>query len=225
MGGYREWKTQWLKAYIATEPTEDWWYLPDGRTINVTTSVNPQGGVVHLFDDVSERVSLQSQVATLVKTQRETLDGLSEGVAVFGSDGRLKLSNPAFSRIWKLPQALLARAMHIDEVIKLCQPGGAESDAWSLVRNAIVGVADRREDYAARMARADGSVIDCALAPLPDGSSLLTFADVTDNVNVEKALTERNDALERPPSCAATSSSMFPMRCARRSPPSSASRR
>jgi len=39
-------------------------------------------------------------------------------------------------------------------------------------------------------------VLDCATAPLPDGATLLTFQDVTDTANVERALTERNDALQ-----------------------------
>lgn len=197
MGGYRDWKSNWLRAYMAVEPSEDWWYLPDGRTIHVTTNASPQGGVIHLFDDVSERVSLQSQLATLMRTQRETLDGLSEGVAVFGSDGRLKLSNRSFARLWRLSGAVLARAVHIDEIVRYCQPACQDPAPWDALRGAIVGVVDRREDQQARMARLDGSFIDCALAPLPDGSTLLTFADVTDNVNVEKALTERNVALEK----------------------------
>ena len=46
------------------------------------------------------------------------------------------------------------------------------------------------------MERRDGTVIDCAAAPLPDGATLLTFVDVTASVNVERALTERNEALE-----------------------------
>jgi signal transduction histidine kinase len=41
----------------------------------------------------------------------------------------------------------------------------------------------------------DGSVIDCAALPLPDGATLLTFIDTTASVNVERALTERNQAL------------------------------
>jgi signal transduction histidine kinase len=45
------------------------------------------------------------------------------------------------------------------------------------------------------MMRKDDHVIDCASAPLPDGSTLLTFTDVTAGVNVERALTERNKAL------------------------------
>jgi len=46
------------------------------------------------------------------------------------------------------------------------------------------------------MERRDGSVVDCATVPLPDGATLVTFQDVTDTVNVERALRERNEALE-----------------------------
>ena len=39
-------------------------------------------------------------------------------------------------------------------------------------------------------------VVDCTTVPLPDGATLVTFHDVTDSVNVERALRERNEALE-----------------------------
>ena len=42
-------------------------------------------------------MQLESQVNALTRVQSETLDTLKEGVAVFGSDGRLKLHNRAFS--------------------------------------------------------------------------------------------------------------------------------
>ena len=42
----------------------------------------------------------------------------SLGVAVFGMDGRLKLSNRAFGEIWRLAPALLEAHPHIDEVIR-----------------------------------------------------------------------------------------------------------
>ena len=42
--------------------------------------------------------------------QRETLENLNEGVAVFGSDGRLKLFNPVYARLWRnWTQACYAR--------------------------------------------------------------------------------------------------------------------
>jgi signal transduction histidine kinase len=47
-----------------------------------------------------------------------------------------------------------------------------------------------------RLERLDGNVVNCATIPLPDGATLVTFQDVTDTVNVERALRERNEALE-----------------------------
>jgi signal transduction histidine kinase len=47
------------------------------------------------------------------------------------------------------------------------------------------------------MERSNGSIVDCNLAPLPDGATLVTFIDVSASVNVERALKDRNDALEQ----------------------------
>src|SRR5262249_39330196 len=55
---------------------------------------------------------------------------------------------------------------------------------------------DNREPVVGRLERPDGNVVDCATMPLPDGATLVTFQDVTDTVNVERALRERNEALE-----------------------------
>ena len=47
-----------------------------------------------------------------------------------------------------------------------------------------------------RITRPDGKVLDFASAPLPDGNTLLTYVDVTDNFRMENALRERAEALE-----------------------------
>ena len=62
----------------------------------------PDGGVTYLYDDATERLALESRYNALIDVQRETLDSLKEGVAVFGTDGRLKLFNSAFAAIWRL---------------------------------------------------------------------------------------------------------------------------
>jgi signal transduction histidine kinase len=194
---YRGWKTNVLAAYRATGPQESWWHLPDGRTLRVVTSPNPQGGLTYLFDDVSERVHLEARYNGMLRVQGETLDTLTEGVAVFGTDGRVKLSNRAFGKIWKLAPDAIAAQPHIDEMIKLCAPLFADEAAWGDLRGAIAGLPEMRMGVTCRMERRDGSVFDCAAQPLPDGATLLTFIDMTAGVNVERALTEKNDALER----------------------------
>ncbi len=52
---FRLWKNQLHEAYRAVEPKEHMWHLPDGRTLRVVTTPNPEGGVTYLYDDVTER--------------------------------------------------------------------------------------------------------------------------------------------------------------------------
>jgi signal transduction histidine kinase len=194
---FKTWKTDILSGYRAVEPRETWWYLPDRRTLRVVMNPNPQGGVTYLFDDVSESIDLRSQYNALMRVQGETLDTLKEGVAVFGSDGRLKLSNPAFCEMWRLSPDFAKEQPHIDAMIERCQMLTQDESAWNDVRGAVVGVQDARTGLSCRMNRRDGLVLDCAAQPLPDGATLITFVDMTASVNVERALTEKNEALEK----------------------------
>ena len=88
---FRHWKSALHEAYRAIEAKEHMWHLPDGRTLRVVTTPNPEGGVTYLFDDVTERLDLERRFDALIRVQGETLDNLTEAVAVFGSDGRLRL--------------------------------------------------------------------------------------------------------------------------------------
>jgi signal transduction histidine kinase len=194
---FRSWKTDMLSGYRVVEARETWWHLPDRRTLRVVMNPNPKGGVTYLFDDVSERFHLESQVTALTRVQSETLDTLKEGVAVFGMDGRLKLANRAFMEMWHLPADLPAEQPHIDAIIKAARVLAPEDEPWVEIRGAVAGLPDMRMGLSCRIERRDSSALDCTAQPLPDGATLLTFIDVTAGVSIERALTERNEALER----------------------------
>jgi signal transduction histidine kinase len=191
---FRLWKQQLYEAYRAVEPQEHMWHLPDGRTLRVVTTPNPEGGVTYLYDDVTEGLDLGRRYEALIKVQSETLDHLAEAVAVFGSDGRVRLHNPAFQRMWKLNAETLDQHPHVEAVTAWCQALHDDGAVWRTLRAAVTGI-DEREPIAARIERRDGKVIDFATMPLPDGATLVSFQDVSDSVNVERALLERNEAL------------------------------
>ena len=192
---FRQWRNQLHEAYRALEPQQHAWHLPDGRTLRVITTPNPEGGITYLFDDMTERLDLERRYDSLIRVQGETLENLGEAVAVFSSDGRLRLHNPVFSEMWRTPPPLLADRPHIEKVIEACRPLHGDAGFWARLRSAVTGL-DRRDPIAGRLERNDGSVVDCSTVPLPDGATLVCFQDVTDTVNVERALRERNDALE-----------------------------
>ncbi len=192
---FRQWKAALHEAYRAAEAKEHLWHLPDGRTLRVVTTPNPQGGVTYLFDDVTERLELVRRYDALIRVQGETLDNLAEAVAVFGSDGRLRLHNPAFARMWRLAPEMLKDRPHIEAMIERCRPLYGEDALWQRLRATVTAI-ESRDGVTGRLERRDGSVVDLATVPLPDGATLVTFLDVTDTINVERALRERNEALE-----------------------------
>ncbi len=192
---YRDWKARILAGYKTGAEYEDWWHLLDGRTIHVVSAQRPDGGLTYLYDDATERFALESRYNALIDVQRETLDSLKEGVAVFATDGRLKLFNSAVLQIWRLPRSTLQEGPHIDKIIGLCSSLYDDMATWARISRAVTGISDRRQPVAGQMLRPDQSVIDFNVAPLPDGATLITFVDVTDSKRYEQTLIERNEAL------------------------------
>jgi signal transduction histidine kinase len=191
---FRQWKTQLHEAYRTSDAQAHVWHLPDGRTLRVAAMPHPDGGVTYLFHDVTERLDLERRFDSLIHVQGETLDNLAEALAVFGSDGRVRLFNPAFTRMWRIDQLDLHEHPHIEAVIGMCRPLHRDDATWQRLRTAVTAL-DRRDPVVLRIERNDGAVVDCSTVPLPDGGTLVVFQDVTDSVNVERALRERNDAL------------------------------
>jgi signal transduction histidine kinase len=195
VGNYRDWKAKLLAGYKTGTEYEDWWHLLDGRTIHVVSAQRPDGGLTYLYDDATERFALESRYNAMIDAQRETLDSLKEGVAVFATDGRLKIFNSAFAQIWRLSRTTLGEGPHIDEIIGACNALYDDLPTWARISRAVTGISDRRQQVAGQMTRPDQSVIDFAVSPLPDGATLITFVDVTDTKRYEQTLLERNDAL------------------------------
>lgn len=193
---FKSWRNELLSAYQTLDSREHWWHLPDGQTLRVLANPHPQGGITWIYENVTEQLALESRYNALSQVQGETLDHLAEGVAVFGSDGRLRLDNPAFARIWHLDPKFLATHPHIGEVERACRRLHDAPDAWKRFTTSVAGLDEGRSPTIGRMERSDGRVIDYATVPLPGGQTMVTFMDVSDTVQVERVLTERNDALE-----------------------------
>lgn len=192
---YRDWRARQLNAYTTLETRESWWHLPDGQSLHVICEQHPFGGVIYLYENVTEKIRLESQYNELIGVQRETLDNLHEGIALFGTDGRLRLYNPTFARLWSLATPFLDEHPHIDSVIRKSRPL-FDSPMWDDLKFALTSFDTNREAFKERIDRPDGMVLQASSVPLPDGNTLLTYTDVTDTTRIENALRERAEALE-----------------------------
>lgn len=106
---------------------------------------------------------------------RATLENIHQGVCVVDRDDRVMTWNRRFVALNGLPEGLLKADMPLSEIM-----------GSGLVRS---GRFERRQP--------DGTVLEVAADPMPDGGFVMTCTDVTERHRTAAALREANEGLER----------------------------
>ena len=196
---YKYWKNSELAYYTdwPDEVPDEIWSLRDGTTLRVARMRDPEGGVALLLSDITSTVTLQGQFNTLINVQTATLDKLSEGIAVFGPDGRLKLSNSAFGNLWQLSDEDLRDNPTFSSLIERCLPLYHDRVFWSELKARTTDPnPEVRLHVDGEIKRSDNKMLNWLSRPLPDGATLIAWDDVTSARQAEAALIERAEALE-----------------------------
>jgi signal transduction histidine kinase len=155
--------------------------------------------VLIIFDDITEKMKLEARYNTQINVQRATLNNLSEGVAVFGADGKLRLYNSAFQKMWRLDNAMVAASPHVERVISALNERVTEgSNALGSMQRRVTSMSpdDRTPIESVILSLSDGRTLAFGTEPLPDGATLVHFLDITDSREREKELKDRNALLE-----------------------------
>lgn len=194
---FRDYKKNWLDMFTSLmDEHQDMLYLPDGNAIRLMVVPHPMGGLMMTFEDVTSRLELESSYNTLIAVQRETLDNLNEGVAVFGSDARLRLYNPSYLKQWKLNPEDADKKPHVNELVEKKKPFFKGKGAkWDNIKARLIANVINRSDNRETITRADGTILECSAVALPDGGVMVTYRDVTDSAKVQQALEDKNQAL------------------------------
>ncbi|MEQ9490879.1 MAG: ATP-binding protein, partial [Alphaproteobacteria bacterium] len=194
---FRAWRDDFNRLFATLIGShEELLFLPDDTTVRMAVNTHPFGGLLMVFEDVTDRLTLERSYNTLTAVQQETLDNLYEGIAAFGADGRLKLINPTFRNQWGLPDGFGDDEPHAGLVLEAMRDRFAEEDRWDSVKAEWISRLAERDPRSGRLELSDGRILDYGLVPLPDGAILLNFRDVTDTLAVQRALQERTEALE-----------------------------
>ncbi|PZU57301.1 MAG: two-component sensor histidine kinase [Brevundimonas sp.] len=194
---YAGWKAHELDFYGASEAApDDSWSLPDGRTLRVVRQPHPLGGILLIFSDITDELQLRSRFNAQLQVQRATLDKLNDAVAVFGSDGRVRLHNEAFERFWNLSGDQIAAAGDFDALAELCKAALPDPALWLGLKARVADPdPESRIAISGEGRAADGRVAAWQTRPLPDGATLVAFSDVTARRELEQALVQREQAL------------------------------
>ncbi len=196
---FTKWRREELSYYQGEKVdfVEDLWTLPDGRILRVTRQRHPLGGVLLLFKDITDEVTLKSEFNRLINVQKATLDHLREAVVVFSADGRLRLNNDAFTELWELQRENLNDSPDFDAVVNQCARMFHDRNVWATIRSRVTNPSpDYRQPAQGVMRTSNDRTITWITQPLPNGATLVAFMDVTAARKVEQALKDKNEALQ-----------------------------
>lgn len=197
LNDYKAWRDRLLGLFENPDAVdyEESWDLTSGARIRVMARPHPHGALAFVFDDVTEQLKLENRYRHMDDLLRTALDRLDEGLAVFGANGLLQFVNSAFHEIWDTDPEGVSVGLHARELFDLCSRLTVETDVWERGTTFATGEVSR-EVWTARLTLGGGRVLRARFAPLPGGSTLAAFADVSDSERAALALVERNEALE-----------------------------
>jgi PAS domain-containing protein len=174
---WRQARRAWFTR--SAHPVEEDWTLPSGEIIRVRAEATSDGCLVLVFEDLTERVLLAGTRQSLLAVHQATLDHLTEGVAVFGPDGQIKLFNRRFAEIVLIEPAELAATPHADALMAHVARLLREPERARGLRDLIMSATGGRAGRSGRLSSVLGYVLDYRSVPLPDGNALFTLTDVT----------------------------------------------
>jgi signal transduction histidine kinase len=191
---YRQKLSNYFRDMV--EPYHTFLHTPDSRSINVVISPNHDGGLVFICEDITDKITIERNYNTLSAVQTETLNHLHDGIFVFGTNNRIKMINPSVKRIWG-PINSDCNDMHVRDFFTFFVdlfPTPDDCEEW-IAR--VINMCEREHDISGILNLTPGKSINYTYVPLPDGLNLIQFVDVTDRVNLERALIDKNEVLSQ----------------------------
>lgn len=174
----------------------DFWYLPDGRSLRAIVIPHALGGLLFSYEDMTDRLALERSYNTLTAVQKSTIDHLNEGITVFSEDGRLQVSNEQFAKIWNVSRDTLGSKSHLVNVIERIIVNIKAIKSNESFKDDFLSCINSRKTKNLSVKKKDDSVIDVLFVPLPDGATLVSYRDITDTIMVEQILVDKNKALQ-----------------------------
>ena len=193
-------RRHFLEVGGATTETTDV-RLEDGRWIRSSRSHTREGGFVGLYSDMSEARAQRDALASANANLDGAMANMSQGLVVFDAAGAVVLANPKVAGLLGVGEASLAPgATHADLVAEvLGRAGVAAADLDRHLRREARLLRTRRAMV--RTLEVGGRELSVTQAPMPDGGTIATLADVTEQRRVEGRMNflANHDALTQLP--------------------------
>ena len=172
--------------------------LADGRSIAVVRLPMPDGSLVSTHEDVTEREKLNARLASQNMHFDAALGNMLQGLAMYDANQRLIICNRRYLEMYRMSADIVKPGALLADIMKHSAELGNFSE-----EEARRGLAERSDPTQLRVRRTfkqhlrDGRAIDVVSQPMPDGGTIATCLDVTENERTAQQMRDYTFKLER----------------------------
>lgn len=170
--------------------------MDTGRVLDIYRATTVHDEVISVHVDVTDHVRAEQEIERQRQYMKVLLENVSDGINLLDRDGRFVLFNDRFPQLYGIDPAAVAWDIHFRD-FAACMADVAHLSPEE--REAEFAVRERfaRDPIAthARRRLGDGRTLDISKRNLPDGGSVMTIRDITEDLRREEDLLEaRNEA-------------------------------
>ncbi len=151
-------------------------YLPTGKILKRTMQPYPFGGVMAVFHDVTDRVSLEQSFNEQIAMGQSILEHANQGLLVFNASGRLKMFNSKYKEIWEESDLFLKQEPTIFDILDRQKKQITDQEqVWDEIKQKIQILLDKSDEEKIEITCQNGKNVVMSSSYLPDGGLLLSY--------------------------------------------------
>jgi signal transduction histidine kinase/PAS domain-containing protein len=163
------------------------------QLLEITETPYETNGVKGVFGfalNVTAEEDKETEIKRHAASQREVLEHLGSGIAIYGPDTRLEFYNRAYLRLWHAEEAFLDSKPTFGEILedqrtRRVAPEQVDFQRYKRERIALfTSLLEPREDL---MYLPDGTTLRILVSPHPMGGLIFVHEDVTDKLALESS--------------------------------------
>ena len=168
-------------------------HLTNGNVLSVTITPNHSGGLVFVFEDITDKVQLERKVNSVSSIYRKTLDAFSEGAIILESDSKIKIANKVALDLWRREKI----EAYIGDFFQNSSQLLTADSKIQLMDTSLLAMISERVAFSKQLQFLSGETIRCEYMPLPDGLGIMRFVNISDTVNLTKTIEEKKVITEQ----------------------------
>ncbi len=192
---YKRKRAELFKNII--KPIEEFIDLPNEDTLRVRIAPYPLGGLIFVYENITDKLNLERGVNTLLAVQKETINHLYEALIVIEKNGKIQFLNKSMEQLFNIQNAKTLVGAPFNAWTAIFKNFFLDEKQHANWTEYLSSLFINRHPINERLFLLNELVINWFYTPLPDGSHMLGFLNVSEEWNNERQLKAHSLDLEK----------------------------